>query len=149
MPPLPGLNAAAQSTIVAWHSLIETRDIGKLAEITSDEFVFRSPAVFTPFAGKDAFLLIIGTVTDIFEDFRYHRQFSTPDGYSAVLEFEAGISGKSLKGIDMIRFDEDGLISEFEVMIRPANALMVLAERMGAAAGPGLAKMRAAEPARS
>jgi len=143
MQTLPGLNPVARSTISIWHGLIETKDITQLARIASDAVVFRSPAVYTPFVGKEAFLLIIGTVTEIFEDFRYHRQFATAEGDSAVLEFAARIGDKSLKGIDMIRFDEDGLIAEFEVMIRPANALMVLAERMGAMAGPGLAKIRA------
>ncbi len=147
MNPLPGLNSAAQQTIDAWHALLESKDQNGLAEITSDRVVFRSPAVFSPFAGKEAFLLIIGTVATIFEDFRYRRRFASEDGRSAVLEFEARIGDKTVKGIDMIRFDDDGRIVEFEVMIRPANALMALAERMGAAAGPGLARLRANETA--
>lgn len=147
MNPLPGLNPAAQQTVDRWHDVIEKRDQAALSEISSDTVVFRSPAVFTPFVGKDAFLLIIGTVATIFEDFRYHRRFVSHDGDGVVLEFEARIGDKTLKGIDMIRFDNEGRISEFEVMIRPANALMALAERMGAMAGPGLAKLRAGETA--
>ncbi len=145
MPSLPGLKPAAQETVDTWHSLIESKDVSTLSRITSDSVVFRSPAVFRPFQGKPAFLLIIGTVANIFEDFRYCRAFATPDGASAVLEFEARIGDKALKGVDMIRFDEQGLIVEFEVMIRPANALMALAKRMGEAAGPGLAHIRGAQ----
>lgn len=147
MQPLSGLSPAAQNTLRVWHQLLETKQTAALSDITSQNVVFRSPAVFRPFEGKPAFLLIIGTVANIFEDFRYHRQFADTDGMSAVLEFEARIGDKALKGIDMIRFDSEGLIAEFEVMIRPANALMALAERMGQAAGPGLAHLRGAQGA--
>ena len=144
MTALPGLRPEAQSTLERWHDMLMRKDTSTLADITSDAVVFRSPAVFTPFTGKEAFVFIIGTVARIFEDFRYHRQFASADGSSAVLEFEARIGDKTLKGIDMIRFDDDGRIAEFEVMIRPANALAALAQKMGEQAGPGLAKIRAA-----
>ena len=144
MTALTGLQPNAQRTLKVWHNALTTGDTSALPDITSDQIVFRSPAVFTPFAGKQAFVFIIATVAGIFEDFRYHRQFATDDGASAVLEFEARIDDRSLKGIDMIRFDEDGLICEFEVMIRPANALALLAQKMGEKAGPGLAQIRAA-----
>lgn len=49
-----------------------------------------------------------------------------------MLEFSADVSGKSLKGIDMIRFNAQGKIIDFEVMIRPMSGLAVLAEQMGA-----------------
>ena len=143
MAALPGLSPDAQTTLDRWHDMVARQDAGALPEITSDDVVFRSPAVFTPFAGKEAFSLIIGTVVKTFEDFRYHRQFASADGTGAVLEVEARIGDKALKGIDMIRFDEDGRIAEFEVMIRPANALAALAQEMGEKAGPGLARIRA------
>jgi hypothetical protein len=49
-----------------------------------------------------------------------------------VLEFSAEVSGKALKGIDMLRFDDQGLIEEFEVMVRPMSGLQALAAKMGA-----------------
>ena len=64
-----------------------------------------------------------------FEDFRYHRTFYAGD-HSAVLEFSAKVGGKELKGIDMIRFDADGRMIEFEVMVRPASGLQALGAEM-------------------
>ena len=64
----------------------------------------------------------------VFRDFRYHRQFISGD--SAALEFSAFVGELLLKGIDLIRLGKDGRIIEFEVMIRPANALMALGEEM-------------------
>ena len=62
-------------------------------------------------------------------------QFASSDGLNVVLEFSAVVDGKQLKGIDMIRFDEQGRIVEFEVMIRPLNALQALGAEMGARLG--------------
>ena len=142
MDQLTGLHPDAVKTLQQWHQMLEHSDLSGLPDIISGNIVFRSPAVFTPFAGKPAFLTIIDSAIRIFEDFRYLRQFATPDGKSVVLEFDAHIAGTHLKGIDMIRFDDSGLVEEFEVMIRPANGLAELARRMGELAGPGLAKIR-------
>ena len=145
MTALAGLQPNAQQTLALWHQALARDELSALPDITSEQVVFRSPAVFTPFNGKQAFVFIINTVFQILEDFRYHRQFASGDGTNAVLEFEARIGDTSLKDIDMIRFDADGRIAEFEVMIRPANALALLAQKMGERAGPGLAQMRAAK----
>ena len=64
-----------------------------------------------------------------FEEFRYHRTFNAGD-HSVVLEFSAKVGGKDLKGIDMIRFDDDGRMTEFEVMVRPASGLQALGAEM-------------------
>ena len=61
-----------------------------------------------------------------------NREFYTEDGENVVLEFSANVSGKSLKGIDMVRFNAQGKIIDFEVMIRPMSGLAALAEKMGA-----------------
>ena len=65
----------------------------------------------------------------VFEDFRYHRTFYAGD-HSAVLEFSAASATRTLKGIDMIRFDADGRMIEFEVMVRPASGLQALGAEM-------------------
>ncbi len=74
--------------------------------------------------------LILNTVAQVFTEFTYDRELTTDEGLSVVLEFSARVNGKQLKGIDMIRFDEAGKIVEFEVMIRPLNALQALADEM-------------------
>jgi hypothetical protein len=76
-------------------------------------------------------ILVLGTVIQVFQDFVYHRQFASEDGLSAVLEFSARVGDKQLKGIDMIRFDEQGKIVDFEVMVRPFSGLQALGEEMG------------------
>jgi hypothetical protein len=56
-----------------------------------------------------------------------------------ILEFSARVGDKQLKGIDMIRFDEQGKIVDFEVMVRPLSGLQALGEEMGRRLGAYLA----------
>jgi hypothetical protein len=91
---------------------------------------------FKPYLGAPLVSLILGTVVKVFEDFHYHRQLVGADGLDVVLEFAAKVAGRELKGIDMIRFDEQGKIVEFEVMIRPMSGLQVLGDEMARRLAP-------------
>ena len=115
-----------------WHQMIKTGDMSSLNELLADDVVFRSPVAYKPYEGKHVVFFILTNVIQVFQDFTYHREFYTEDGENVVLEFSANVSGKSLKGIDKIRFNEQGKIIDFEVMIRPMSGLAALAEQMGA-----------------
>lgn len=132
------LNPAAQASLQLWHQMIAARDLSRLPEITAPDAVFRSPTVMRGFETAPALILALTTVLTVFEDFAYHREFAGDDGQSVVLEFSARLGDKSLKGIDMIRFDEGGKIVDFEVMIRPLNALQLVYAAMTERLGPAL-----------
>lgn len=132
MSPLTHLHPAAARSLAAWHGMVERRDFGALGDIVHPSAVFRSPMAHTPYGPAPALLLILRTVITIFQNFTYHRAFASEDGASVVLEFSAEVDGKQLKGIDMVRFDADGLITEFEVMVRPMSGLQALGAAMGA-----------------
>ena len=117
--------------IQKWHDMIATRDMSILNELLADDVVFRSPVAFKPYEGKHVVYFILTNVIQVFENFTYHREFFTEDDQSAVLEFSAIVSEKQLKGIDMIRFNEQGQIVEFEVMIRSLSGLQALGAKMG------------------
>ena len=115
----------------AFREAIERSDFDAALDLLADDVVFRSPAVFKPYEGRESVTTILRTVLGIFEDFRYVDEL-TGDGVHALV-FEARVGDRSLQGIDLIRGDADGRIAEFTVMIRPATGLMALAERMGPA----------------
>ena len=131
-----------QATIKRWHTMIASRDLGALHEIIHPDAIFRSPVAHTPYQGREALVLALSTVITVFEDFTYHREFFTEDGKDATLEFSAHVGGKKLKGVDLIKFDDDGLIIEFEVMVRPASGLMALGEEMGKRIGAKLGEYK-------
>lgn len=134
---------STRDALVRWHEMIASRDMTALKEIIHPDARFRSPVAHKPYEGRDALVLALSTVIDVFEDFTYHREFFTEDGTNATLEFSAHVGGKKLKGVDLIKFNDDGLIIEFEVMIRPASGLMALGEQMGKRVGAQLNQHKA------
>ena len=120
-----------KQSLEKWHEMVQAGNLSDLNDLLADEVVFRSPVAYKPYEGKQVVFFILTNVIQVFEDFTYHREFYTEDGENVVLEFSANVSGKSLKGIDMIRFNEQGKIIDFEVMIRPMSGLAALGEQMG------------------
>ncbi len=113
-----------------WHQMVADKDLVALSDFLSDDIEFHSPFVWSPKVGKPAAFFILMNVIEIFQDFTYHREWV--DGDNMALEFSAHTNGKSLKGMDLIHWPIGGQIEKFEVLIRPANALMALGEQMSA-----------------
>ena len=120
-----------RKSIARWHEMLESRDMSILNELLAEEVVFRSPVAFQPYPGKQVVFFILTNVIQVFENFTYHREFISEDGNNVVLEFSANVSDKKLKGVDMIQFNEEGQMIDFEVMIRPKSGLEALAVQMG------------------
>ena len=50
----------------------------------------------------------------------------------AVLEFETTVDGILVNGVDMVSWNDEGLITSFKVMVRPLKAINKVWEMMGA-----------------
>lgn len=137
------LHPAAAASLAKWHDMVARADVSDLRSIVHPDATFRSPIAFKAYHSADALILAIGTVVTVFQDFAYHREAATADGLNVVLEFSARVGDKGLKGIDFIRFDENGLITDFEVMMRPMNGVQALAAEMGARLGALLPAFKA------
>jgi hypothetical protein len=137
-----------QQTLAGWHAFAATGNSDLLVPLLSEHIVFRSPFVQSPIPGRTATLLVLTTVAQIFENFRYHREF-TAGSHDAALEFSADIGKWQLKGIDLIKFDGSGKMIEFEVMVRPIKALQALGEEMGNRIGRELIRLKRAAAAGS
>ncbi|WP_185268384.1 nuclear transport factor 2 family protein [Halopseudomonas xiamenensis] len=136
------LSPAAQQTLASWHYILERNAMEELDPLLADDIVFRSPVAHSPYPGRAAIKLVLKNVNQVFENFTYHRSFVSEDGNSVVLEFSAEVNGKQLKGIDMLRFDEQGRILEFEVMVRPLSGLQALGAEMAKRMAPHAAVLR-------
>lgn len=133
------LHPKAAASLQHWHTMIANGDLGALPSLLDPHAVFRSPMAHTPYPGAPVVSMILNTVSQVFQDFAYHRELASADGLDVVLEFSAKVGDKQLKGIDMIRFNEQGKIVEFEVMVRPLSGLQALGEEMGRRLGKYLA----------
>ncbi|NRQ48956.1 nuclear transport factor 2 family protein [Aeromicrobium stalagmiti] len=116
----------------AFRTAVEAGDFAGLGELLADDVVFRSPVAFKPYAGKPIVAAILRGVGRVFEDFRYVRELEDADGRGSALVFETVVDGVSLNGIDLIRTDEHGLVTELTVMVRPLSASNALAAAMAA-----------------
>lgn len=140
---LSHLKPAVAASLAAWHEMVASKNLDELASIVHPDAVFRSPMAFSPYKSAPALILVLKTVTNVFEDFTYHRQFASDDGLDVVLEFSARVGARQLKGVDIVRFDEQGQIVEFEVMVRPFSGLQALGQEMGARLGRQLPAFKA------
>jgi hypothetical protein len=111
----------SQQTLAGWHRFVASGEADVLAPLLAETIVFRSPFVQSPIPGRAATLLVLTTVVQIFENFRYQRAFFAGP-HDAALEFGANVGQWQLKGIDLIQFNAAGEMTEFEVMIRPIKA---------------------------
>ncbi|WP_225443472.1 nuclear transport factor 2-like protein [Lolliginicoccus lacisalsi] len=94
-----------------------------------EDVVFRSPIAHRPYEGREMVALILGAVTQVFEDFEYEKEIS--DGDDHALVFRARVGDLELQGCDFLHANADGLIDEFTVMLRPLKATTAFAEKMG------------------
>jgi len=118
------------TTMDRWHRFVVSRDSAELDTLLSDDVVFHSPVVHTPQVGKAvtgmylrAAMLVLGN-----DGFRYLNEWR--GDRSAVLEFETTIDGILVNGVDMIDWNDDGLITRFKVMVRPLKAINLLHQLM-------------------
>ena len=117
---------------------VEERDEAAIQALLADNVVFTSPVAFQPYPGRAITAAILGGVLRIFEDFHYVREIVGGDGRDHALMFETGISGApgvKITGCDFLRFDDEGLIDDFMVMVRPLSGATALSEAMGAQFG--------------
>lgn len=116
-----------------WHRVLANGNRPEeLAEILAADAVFHSPVVHTPQTGKAKVVTYLAAAGQVLggEHFRYVRE--VVDGANVLLEFESELDGIHINGIDLIRFDESGKISDFKVMIRPLKAINKVWEAMAA-----------------
>lgn len=118
--------------LAAWHRYMRDGDRNLLAELIAEDAVFHSPVVHTPQAGKAKVLMYLAAAGEVLgnDSFRYVRELV--DGSEALLEFVVELDGVTVNGIDLIRFDLEGRIVDFKVMVRPLKAINKVWEMMAA-----------------
>ena len=139
-------NEPIHACMEQWHRHLRGELPGGLDAILHPDVVFLSPIVFTPQEGREITKLYltaaggtlggdpdpVGSAGDSGPagGFGYTKRIL--QGNHAMLEFETHIEGKYVNGVDIITCDDDGLITEFKVMIRPLQAINLVHAQMKA-----------------
>ncbi len=119
---------------------VETRRLDDLVGAFAEDAVLHSPVQFKPFEGRAAITQLLQILVEVFQDFRYTDQLESDEG-ALGLVFRARIGSREVEGLDLLRFNDTGLVREVTVMVRPLSAV----EALLAAVGPRLAS---GDPAR-
>ena len=123
----------AAAPIERWRETAKARDPARLEALLAEDVVFLSPVVHTPQRGKAITTKYLAAALAVLggPDFRYVGQWLGET--SAVLEFVTSIDGIEVNGVDIIGWNDEGLIDSFKVMVRPLKAIDVVRQRMAAA----------------
>ncbi|MCZ8136982.1 MAG: nuclear transport factor 2 family protein [Porphyrobacter sp.] len=107
-------------------------DEAALSAIIADDCVFHSPVVHTPQAGKPIVMAYLIAAAHTLGNDSFHYVRELVDGDEMMLEFVTEMEGITVNGVDIIRWNADGKISDFKVMVRPLKAINKVWEMMGA-----------------
>ena len=121
----------AHELMSKWQAYMDNPSADALSALLHEDCVFLSPVVFTPQQGKAATMAYLLAAGGAFSNtnFRYVKKIEADN--RLVMEFEAEMDGKYVNGVDMIDFDEDGLITQFKVLVRPLQAVNAVWAQMG------------------
>ena len=119
-------------TLNTWHQIVKDRNVKGLDSLLSESVVFYSPVVHTPQTGKAITKQYLSAAFSVFfnESFSYVREIA--GDRDAVLEFEVEIDEICVNGVDLIKWDDEGKIIEFKVIIRPLKAINLIHQKMAA-----------------
>lgn len=114
----------------------EAGDAGMVIDTLAPEVVLHAPVLPAPFEGREAVGEVIEALVGIIEDLEYTDDIAAPDLH--LLTFRAHVLGTAVEGVDLLRFDSEGRVSEIRVFARPLSGTAAMA----AAMGPRLAQRR-------
>ena len=119
--------------LARWHDyMMGGADPAVLSDLLADDVVFHSPVVHTPQAGKPIVMAYLVAASHVLGNDSFHYVRELVDGDEMMLEFVTEIDGIAINGVDIIRFNADGQIIDFKVMVRPLKAINKVWEMMGA-----------------
>jgi len=120
-------------TLATWHRLVKERDVNGLDTLLDEDAVFHSPVVHKPQLGKSITARYLGAAFQVFFNETFHYVRELKGERDAVLEFELVLDGITINGVDMIKWNASGKITEFKVMLRPLKAVNLIHQKMAAA----------------
>lgn len=135
-----------QATMARWKDGLRSGFPDGYNTVLHENCEFYSPVLFKPLKGRDMTAMYLAAAGNVLPGdearnpvessgggdgtFRYTKEVL--DGHHAVLEFETMVGDVSVNGVDIITCDDDGMITEFKVMLRPQRAVEVVRESMAA-----------------
>ena len=115
-------------TIESFFIAIKSNNIDDLKTILDQNVVFKPPTYWKEWQGRDVVARILTHVGSVFKNLEYKRVLYNSSDY--FLEFSCNIGELDATGVDMITLNEQGLIENFEVVMRPYKSVGELRKLM-------------------
>ncbi|WP_171126339.1 MULTISPECIES: nuclear transport factor 2 family protein [unclassified Ruegeria] len=116
------------TTIERMQEVVAKGDESQILELLAEDVRFSPPTYFSTWTGRAPVAAVLGHVGQVFTDFHYRRVMG--DGKDWALEFQCKVGDLDAVGVDLITLDDDGMIQEFEVVMRPYKTIGALREAM-------------------
>jgi len=121
----------AAAGIAAWHDYMDgAGNPETLKSLLAEDVVFHSPVMHSPQQRRDKVFAYLFSASHVLGGEHFHYVREIVDGDSAMLEFATELDGIHINGVDIIRWNENGLIQDFKVMVRPLKAINKVWEKM-------------------
>lgn len=114
--------------LAAFRHAVEERDASSVIATLAPDITFNGPVTFQPFESLTIVRAAILPVLTVWQDLTYVDELPGHDTVGLI--FEARVGTVSAQGIDILRFNDAGLINHITVMVRPLSALQALADAM-------------------
>lgn len=111
-------------TIETLLNVVAKGDDKAIAALLAEDVQFLPPTYWKTWTGRAPVAAILGHVGQIFTEFRYRRIMG--DGADWALEFQCKVGELDAVGVDLITLDDTGLITQFEVVMRPYKTVGAL-----------------------
>lgn len=134
---MTGVNAppVVQDTVERYHAALDAGDYDLMMTTMTDDVVLRSPITGrVPIVGAEDVRTLVTVVLGAMEGLTSRQ--GAVDERTGLIHFEATVRGVQIEGVDLLQFNDEGLITELRIFIRPLPGLMTLM----AAVGPGVAR---------
>jgi hypothetical protein len=120
---------SAPGSIHPFRALFETGDLGPWTAALDPEVELYSPLITTPFQGRETAIELYGVLLEKLDNWEVAQEYSAGDWYACLWQADAG--GRRIEGVDFIRSNSDGKITEVRVLIRPLVSLAAFASAIG------------------
>ena len=115
-------------TIAEMLDVVAAGDDTAIAPLLAEQVRFQPPTYWATWTGREPVAAVLGHVGAVFSDFRYRRIMGSGNDWA--LEFQCKVGEFDAVGVDLITLVEDGLIEDFEVVMRPHKSVGALREAM-------------------
>jgi hypothetical protein len=121
--------------VAEFRRAVEAGDADAVLATMAEDVTFNNPVSFRPFEGRVVLAFVVPKLLEVWQGLRYVAELHG-DGLTGLV-FDARVGTRDVRGVDLLHFDDEGLIDEVTVMVRPLTGLQALAAEMEVALSGG------------